>query len=436
MLFGCESFGFDIVYPKKPNVTINAQSTFFIGSSDKPLKINGQDVPLHSTGAFAYVVPLTAGQNKFTIQSEDKCQYYVINRPVIKTGLYSGAQFVQYKSLKPAYITTDKAPLRSTPVDGGINRISHFQRNVILNIDGEKGGFYRVVLSDNKYAWISKSDVKFCENYTNEPAKLLSVEDDSDNNFYRYIFRLNKMVPFEITEGEKLVLNLYNTENGVYVKEFPVIEKLAGYKGRYIGNDFVLEIRKPLKINPKRPLKNINIAIDAGHGGSEFGAIGCLGDKEKDIVLDISKNLGKELSKRGANVIMTRDDDTYLGLKERVNITNYSDASIFISIHSNALPDGKDPNEHSGVSVYYYYNQAEPLAQDILNTMVNELGLNNDKVRQASFAVIRNTNAVSVLVETAYLINPEDNSKLISKEFRKNCAKAIADGLEQYLMKI
>ena len=71
-LFGCECMAFDIVYPKRKDVTINAESTFFIGSSNKPLKINGQEVPLHNSGGFAYVVTLNNGKNTFVVQDEDK----------------------------------------------------------------------------------------------------------------------------------------------------------------------------------------------------------------------------------------------------------------------------------------------------------------------------------------------------------------------------
>ena len=103
-----------------------------------------------------------------------------------------------------------------------------------------------------------------------------------------------------------------------------------------------------------------------------------------------------------------------------------------MSIHGNALPDGADPNKNSGTSIYYYYNQAKPLADVLINEITSQLGLNNDKVRQASMALARNTNALSLLIETAYLINPDDNAKLVNPEFQKRIAKAIADGLEKY----
>ena len=67
--------------------------------------------------------------------------------------------------------------------------------------------------------------------------------------------------------------------------------------------------------------------------------------------------------------------------------------------------------------------------------MNEQLGTKNDKVRQESFALVRNTDALSVLIETAYLINPEDNANLVDPEFQKKCAKAIAAGVVNYLVK-
>ncbi len=437
LILGSQCFAFDIVYPKKNDVTINSNSTFFIGASKTPLKINSQEVPLHETGAFAYVVDLAEGQNIFTLEAEDDRQIFVITRPKIRPQTQTEVQFKPFEQ-KPFYVTTENCPLRSTPVDAGINRLAHLQRNILLNIDGEKGGFYRVVLSKDRYAWIAKSDVKECQNYKYSPAEMSGYEFSEDKEFYKYIFNFNKRVPFEIIEENPLRIRFYNvkdSDNEIFEMEFPFQQKLSGYGGKYEDNQFVWTVRKPQQINLHKPLKGLTIAIDAGHGGYENGAIGCLGDKEKDINLSIAKYLETELKKRGAKVVMTRNDDFYLGLKQRVDIANYNNATVLLSIHANALPDGKDPNKFSGTSIYYYYNQAKPLADTILDVMTSELNLNNDNVRQASFALVRNTDALSILIETAYLINPEDNAKLIKPEFQKDCAKAIADGLENYFLK-
>lgn len=438
ILLGSSVFGFDIVYPKKSDVTINAKSTFFIGSSDKPIKINGHDVPLHSTGAFAYVVNLEQGENTFVLQSEDEKKIFVITKPTVKSISTQTPSFVKYDDKKFFYVTTEGTPLRTTPVDAGINRMAHLQRNIPLVVDGEKSGFYRVVLDDDKYGWISKVNVKQFENFKLEPAEVFGYDYIDSKDYYTFVFHLNRRVPFEITEGEQVVIKFYNVKDG-YKMEFPFKEatngaSLSGYGGQYEENDFVLKIRKPKLI--KHGLRGLTIAVDAGHGGSDFGAIGCLGDKEKDVTLFIAKYLEQELKKRGAKVIMTRDDDIYVGLKDRVEKANLQDADVLLSIHGNALPDGLDPNKINGTSIYYYYNQAKPLADVLLNTMTTKLQTNNDKVRQASFALVRNTNALSLLIETAYLINPDDNAKLVDPEFQKKCAIAIVDGLEEYFSNI
>ena len=129
----------------------------------------------------------------------------------------------------------------------------------------------------------------------------------------------------------------------------------------------------------------------------------------------------------------TRETDEKISLEKRIEITNDNNSDIFISIHGNALPDTHDPLKHRGTSVYYYYSQSKNLAQYILNAVNKETSTQNDGVRQGSFAVVRNTNALSVLVELAYLINPEDNALLIDEKFRDSCAKAISYGILDYL---
>ena len=443
LLSGSQVFAFNVVYPCINDVIINANSTFFIGSSDKPLKVNGQDVPLHPTGAFAYVVNLNAGENTFVLQSGDEKKVFVITRPVIKPVNPKPAVFTSYKDKKFFYVTTEDAPLRSTPVDAGINRIAHLQRNIELVADGEQSGFYRIVLGKNKYGWISKSNVKAFENFSVTPATLFGYEYVDSKDFYTFIFHLDKRVPFEMVEGDTFLMKFYNIKDqpdDTYVMKIPVKDvlsgrQLIGYSGEYKDNDFVLKIRKPVITHSIRPLHNIRIAVDAGHGGSENGATGCLGNKEKDINLSIAKYLEAELKKRGAKVIMTRSGDNYVGLKDRVEIANYGDAVVFLSIHGNALPDGADPNKNRGTSIYYYYPQAKPLADLIMDTVTSEIGVPDDKVRQGSLAVVRNTNALSLLIEVSYLINPEDNANLINPEFQKQYAKAIADSLEKYFEK-
>ena len=435
LIFAGNVYGFEIVYPKTKNPVINSHTTFFIGSSKEPLTINGQNVYLHKSGGFAYFVKLPQETNTFSIKDKDKTEVYTIKKNIPKKSGHN-QKFVEYKTIKPLMVNVDNTPLRSSAVDGGINRISHLQKGVLLTADGETGSFYRVKLNDSKKGWISKKNVIQTESFT--PAIVNKYSFKENKNEYVLSFELDKKVPYKITEGASIGLDFYNTQRSSNYS-FPYHEKtgtkkLWGYFGQYDGNTFILKIRKPPNINKNKPLEGITITVDPGHGGAEKGAIGCLGDKEKDVVLKTSEYLEKELKSKGAKVIMTRKDDSYVGLYDRVNIANQNNSTFFVSIHNNALPDSLNPNEHRGTSVYYYYDEAKDFGHNVLNSMVKELGTKNDGLRQQSFAVVRTTGALAILIEVAYLINPEDNSMLINDDFQKKTAKAISDGIEKYVL--
>lgn len=440
-LFCLRAEALDIVYPKVNPVKINANSTFFIGSANpkKCLKINDIEVPVSSQGAFAQVVPLSIGLNNFKLISGPDVIDFVIERPQLKSVYMVKPILIEYP-IMTFYVKNDNVPLRITPVSSGINRMSHLPIDTRLSINGEKGNFYRVYLNPTLSAWVAKSDVeqRKAQNVCESQNNLVVINEfkmSEDKSFYKYEFDLTAQVPFAIKEEDGLTLQLFNindVENNTYSLRVPTL-KLIGYEAFYEKNKFILKVRKPITTNQEKPLNSIVIAVDAGHGGKEFGAIGCCGEKEKDINLTIAKNLQQELEQRGAKVVMTRKDDVTLALQDRVKIAKDNDAMFSISIHSNALPDGQDPIKNRGTSVYYYHNQAKSLAENILNSMTAELCIQNDKVRQGSLALVRPTSSVSVLVEVAYMINPDDYALLTDKCFQQKCAKAIADGVENYM---
>lgn len=484
LLVNCAStFALDIVYPKKNPVTINANSTFFIGSTNPTdsLKINDIDVEVHENGAFAQAVPLKPGKNEFKIIStprefapQKKVQgklvapddvadneefssslrvkpstplgkaeiiNFVIEKPQPSTKTYTPPALMEYPVMGGFYTKADNVPLRATPIDGGINRMSHLPRDTRLLINGEKNGFYRVYLNSKTAGWIDKSNVEQKDldekNAGAGQIKLNHAKCHSTKEFYIYEFEFEKKIPFALREENGLTLDLFNVqgeEDSTLTLNIPA-PKLIGYDAFWEGEKFILKIRRAPILNSKRPLKDITIVVDAGHGGSEAGAIGCCGDKEKDINLAIAKDLEQELVSRGANVVMTRREDFDVALQDRVKIATENNAAMLISIHANAIPDGSDPITNRGTSVYYYHNQAKPLAESILSSMTTELCTQNDKVRQGSLALVRPTSAVSVLIEVAYIINPDDYALLTDKDFQARCAASIANGVEAYILK-
>lgn len=429
-------FALDVVYPTSTYAKINSPTTFFVGAvkyGDK-LFINDEPIEVHRTGAFAKQVQLATGKNEFTLLSDGEMKTYIIERP-INCKCYKQASYINFKSPITVEISRNNAPIRSTAVQSGINRISHFQKGMELNAIGELGDMYKIELSPKQFAWVAKSDVKTKQTPYHR-AFLYDYRSQETDEEYIYEFAMSKKTPYSITEGEIMTLKIYNVganDNNTAVFKITLNQRLMGYDLKYKGNTLVLSIKKEPKISRRQPLKDIKIVVDAGHGGKELGAVSCCRNYEKDFNLSISKYLEKDLKELGANVYMTRNTDKFVSLNDRVKYTNEKNAQIFVSVHANSLPDSQNPQKHRGSSVYHYYDEAKPLADSILNSVANSMNINTEGVKQASFAVVRNTSAVSVLVETAYVINPYDNELLMNDSFRQRYAQAIADGIKDYV---
>ncbi len=439
IIFSHSAFAFDVVYPKSAFSKINSPSTFFVGAvkNGSKLYLNNEEIPVHKTGAFAQSVKLNEGRNEFVLVSDNQTKTYVIERPSSYKN-YKPAVYTKYNNPLTVEISRNGAPIRTTAIQEGINRISHFQKGMPLKVLGELGNMYKIELSPKTSAWVAKSDVKQKkESY--ERAFLFDYRSRETDSDFIYEFALSQKTPYSITEnGETMTLKIFNVganEDNTAVFKITLNQRLMGYNLQYKGDTLVLSIKKEPKIKraKKYPLKNVKIVIDAGHGGKELGAVGCCRNYEKDFNLSISKYLEENLKKMGATVYMTRKSDKFVSLNDRVKFTNDKDAQIFVSIHANSLPDSQNPQKHSGSSAYYYYDEARPLTEAILNAVSKSVNINIEGIRQASFAVVRNTSAVSVLIETAYVINPDDNYLLMTDDFRQKYAKAVAQGIKDYV---
>lgn len=180
------------------------------------------------------------------------------------------------------------------------------------------------------------------------------------------------------------------------------------------------------------------IVIDAGHGGKDPGALSILGFKEKDVNLSIALKLENALRQKGYNVIMTRNTDTYVDLYERPKIANNVKADLFISIHCNSTL----LNSVNGLELLYCpatessYKTVDqyPFAKSIHDSIVSSTGINSRGIKKRSdLVVLRLTNMPAVLIETAFLTNPDDAQKLIQDSFQQKVVQGIVNGVEQYM---
>lgn len=223
-------------------------------------------------------------------------------------------------------------------------------------------------------------------------------------------------------------------------------------------------------------LRDVVVAIDAGHGGKDPGAVGRRGTYEKDVVLAVARELARQVqAERGMKAVLIRDGDYYVGLRERINKARAHKADLFLSIHADAF---KNPHAH-GSSVYALslsgatseaaawladrenaseliggvkLDDKDDLVAAVLldlsqtatiqasldagREILKELGrqgqVHKASVQQAGFLVLKSPDIPSVLIETAFISNPDEERKLLSRQHRRQMAASILKGVKRY----
>ncbi len=209
---------------------------------------------------------------------------------------------------------------------------------------------------------------------------------------------------------------------------------------------------------------DFRIVLDAGHGGWDLGTIGKKGLLEKDLVLDIVNRLGQLVeNKLGAQVIYTRQDDSYLPLEKRAEIANLAEADLFLSVHANysdlATARGIETyytNTYSsikartadssvsiknvdwtGIDIREKVSGSRRFAADVQQALYGGLvarnpDIRNRGVKQAQYVVLTGTQMPAVLAEVSFVSSPDDENKLQSSEYRQLIAESLFKGLTKY----
>lgn len=183
----------------------------------------------------------------------------------------------------------------------------------------------------------------------------------------------------------------------------------------------------------KKP-EEITVVLDAGHGGHDRGALSPHGLPEKDANLRLAKAVRAELVKRGYKVIMTREDDTFVALYDRPKAAHKANADLFVSIHHNAPGYATDPFTVRSQSVYAWNPLGERLAKAInVRMAAADPTLPNEGVLHANFAVTRNPEIPSCLIEADFVTHPDGEVAIWDSSRRPSIAAAIADGIADWV---
>lgn len=172
-----------------------------------------------------------------------------------------------------------------------------------------------------------------------------------------------------------------------------------------------------------------SVVLDAGHGGSDPGAQ--RGDiQEKEITLAITNRLKRYLESRGIKVRMTRSDDTFVSLEDRVRICRESHPDAFVSIHINSLETDRDIK---GIETYYQTEPSRALADKIHVKLVDGLKVPDRSVRKARFYVVNHSEQPAVLAEVGFISNKDERDKLISSDYQDKIAESVGQGVILFL---
>lgn len=364
-----------------------------------------------------------------------------------------------------AQVAVERTVLRTGP--GGTYMLFP-PRGTKLRVTGRRGDLLRVRLNPSRDAWVAQKDVSVLPAGTSAaPVTAGSIAIDGDARRTVVRLALGGKVPFEVVPGpagshlDILLFGVLSKTDLIAYKGGDAVEQARwyqddtetyrlrlytrpgawwGYDARFENGAFVFELRSPPVLRGTKPLEGITIAVDPGHS-PDSGAVGPTGLVEKDANYQLALTVRERLAERGAKVVMTRAQSEPVSLVERPRVAFGNGADLLVSLHHNALPDGANPFEKNGYSVYYYHQPSMPLGRAVYDAYREqfgpgcpaELALRDDGFYYNDLAIPRTTQMPAILIESAYMILPREEALIKDARFRARCAAAVTDGIVRYV---
>lgn len=364
---------------------------------------------------------------------------------------------------------------RKRPLITGIRNYTHPDKTRIVLDLSEKTAYNVLTLSDPDRIVI---DIEASISKLDSGQKEVLIDDNLVNRVRTGQFNqdtvrvvadlknMNNYDVFELSSPQRIVLDIYMSQEQA---------------GSAAESTVSPEVREETLPEPDAEVVKKNgkyvVVIDPGHGGSQPGAIGPSGLKEKDVVLDIALRMKRILQNDGFIIYLTREKDVDVSLESRPLMALQKKADVFISIHINSAFQKGSPTAR-GVETYVlnsrhtdasakdvadrenkaskFYNSGDDILDIILGDLaesasigfsldladivqkrlVQHTGLGNRGVKQAPFLVLKGANMAAVLVEAGFICNPNEEKLLKTSEFREKIAQALSQSVKDYLKNI
>jgi N-acetylmuramoyl-L-alanine amidase len=335
-------------------------------------------------------------------------------------------------------------------------KIGYIDSMIPLKIIGKVGDNYKVALTSFKSAYIPDNVVNLAPKGTFAGYSLTERWQVYGDSAYDYVsLGLSSKLPYQSIQEidpSRIIVDVFGaTNNTNWITQLQSVKEIKnvtydqvqdgifritiylkhkqhwGHKIYYKGNVLFIKIKQQPKI---LALKNLTIAVDAGHGGSNTGAGGPTNSSEKELALAISLKLQQALQNEGAKVIMTRTTEKFVENKDRILFFRDSVPDLLISIHLNSAGD---PIRAGGTSSLYKYIGFRNLSNCIHKRML-QLGLKEyGNIGAFNFMLNSPTEYPNALVETLFISNPAEEELVLDPSFQQKMADKIVAGIKDFL---
>lgn len=352
--------------------------------------------------------------------------------------------------------TQVSAAVMETP---GGNYIATAKLGAVDNVVDTSGNYYKLSMG----GWISKANVNplLGKHSIQNNITTITFEQESTSEIYTFGGTANAIVQSRQTE-DRLYLYIFSstglgdfsTEHSSLFESSTVTQNddgsislalkikpnttLWGHTVQYDNGaiKLICKYKPTLTDNASAPLSGITVALDAGHGSSDPGALGLSqlkGPTESDINRATAIAVKKQLEAMGATVILPDVLDLNSRFNERMQPAIDYRADLFISLHCNATAANADGTKPKGIELYYYEGIGKKLGDALMNQMTLHTQRANRGVKPYGFRVTLNSLAPSVLMEMGFMVNPYDYDDLCSKRGIYNTAVAVGDAILEML---
>ena len=334
-----------------------------------------------------------------------------------------------------------------------------------MRATGRDGDSVRVELSPTLSGWIDAKDVELSTTAAPPRAETGNVGVTETPAGATVKIALSDRVAYEVVESDLMDAvdvrafdavghtNLVTREGGadfvdmvrwrqeatgvvVFTVRLKPGRRLWGWNARYDnGSTLRLDLRRPPKVSPKRPLEGVKVMLDPGHMPSAHGATGPLGTFEMDANYAIAQAAARRLEKEGATVLLTRGTTVdEVSLTDRPRQAVERGADVFVSLHNNALPDGSNPfAKPRGFTVFYYHPHSLALGRAVHAAYAAAAPVPDEGLQWDNLLVARLSAVPAILVENAFIILPDQEALLNDPKFRAKLADALTAGLKEFM---